>query len=300
MNEILNFFERYTESIGVSNTTKKNTLMIVRNLLRYDPFRKTKFEVSFKLNNSVISNRVRFLNMDGNAYSCKNQLFFIGRLEIYKRIMKGKINNSLLPNVIQALTEISKTPMDLYFGADIEDNNYLFAFWLIFGGVKKTGEVTFWHYDFDEIVKNALEIIKFKPPKFLRKNILNLGFDIDSKNVFYKLYYLLRDKTEYLSPFTNLMKKINRNLSDFKFFYFFSQMYDKEGVCIKNKLFIEFLEDIYPNSQKINELLRKVLEINHSRFESLKLFRIIKSINGRLSLISFEIDGTITFYIRPN
>jgi hypothetical protein len=300
MNEILNFFKRYTKSIGASNTTKKNSLMIAGALLRHDPFGKTKFEVSFKIKKHILPRRIRFLNMDGNAYSSKNKLFFLERLEIYKRIMNGKINNSLLPRVIQALTEISKTPMDLYFGADIENNNYLFAFWLIFGGVKKTGEVSFWNYDFDGIVKNALEKMRFKPPRFLRKDILNLGFDIDNNNVFYKLYYLLRDKTEYLSPFTNLMKKINRTLPDFKYFYFFSRMYDEQGRCCKQKLFTEFLEDIYPDTEKTNELLAKVLTLNNNHIELQRLLKIIKLIDGRISLMSFEADGTITFYIRPN
>lgn len=300
MDRILHFFENYTDAIGASKVTQRNTLAIIKNLVRGDPFEKTKFELSFKLKNDTISNRVRFLNIDGGIYSCKSQQFFLARLEIYKEIMKNKIDNSLLPDVIQALTSISKTPMDLYFGADIKDDVFLFAFWLIFGGVKRTGEVNFWPYNFNEIVNNALTKIKFKKSMFLINDILNFGLDIDNKDVFYKLYYLLRDKESSPASFGNLIKRINRILSDFRFFYFFSRMYNKEGKCIKKKLFIEFLEDIYPNSRKINELLGKVLEINHSRFELPKLFRIIKSINGRLSLISFEPYRVLTFYIRPD
>ena len=136
-------------------------------------------------------------------------------------------------------------------------------------------------------------------PKNLRKDILNLGFDVDNKNLFYKLYYLLRDKKEYLSPFANLMKRINRKLLDFKYFYFFSKMYDRRGYCCKDKLFIEFLEDIYSNSKKIDGLLTKVLAVNNNHFELQRLLKIIRLMDGRISLISFEPGGFLTFYIRP-
>jgi len=302
MDKILHFFKKYSKAIDASEITQKNTLSIVKKLIRYDPLDITTFEISFKIKRDNLLNQIRFLNMDGDAYSCKNPLFFLSRLRIYKKIIEGKVNNPLLTDIFKALSWVARTPMDLYFGADIKKDNYLFSFWLIFGGVKRTGEVSFWPYDFNEIVENILKIIKFKPPEFLKKEILNFGVDVDNKNLFYKLYYLIREKSNYayLVDFNKIIRKINRALSDFKYFYFFSQMYNKKGVCFKKKLFLEFLQDIHYESEKINELLTKILKINNSHFELKRLLKIIKLISGRVSLISFEIDGTITFYIRPN
>lgn len=284
----------------ISESVKGNAISLFDMLRRYDPLNKTKFEVSFKLINNTVPSQIRFLNMDGNVYSCKSRELFLLRLALYRKIIKNKINNPMMENIFKALENVSKTPMDLYFGVDIKDGYYLFSFWLIFGGVKRTGEVSFWPYKFDEIIDKVLFQIKFKKPRFLRKDILNLGFDVDSKNIFYKLYYLLKDKEENLFPFTNLMKRINRRLSDFKYFYFFSQMYDQKAECIKRKLFLEFLEDIYSDSKRTEEVLKKILEVSNNYFDLRKLFKIIKLINGRISLISFEIDGTLTFYIRPD
>jgi len=298
MKEVIKFFKGYSKSLDVSEITQKNTLRVIRKLLRYDPWNKTRFEVSFKIKKDKIPRLERFLTMDIGIHSSRSPISFLGRLEIYKSIMKGKINNPLLPNVIRALAGVSRTPMDLYFGADIENNNFLFAFWLIFGGVKRTGEISFCPYDFDEIVKEVLEKIKFEPPKLLRKDILNLGLDIDNKNVFYKLYYLLRKNAEYPASFDALIKRIDKTFVNFKYFYFFSQMHDAKGRCCKEKLFVEFLEDLYPASPKNTELLARVCEMNNNYFELERLEKVIRTIDGRISLLSFENDGQVTFYVR--
>ena len=223
---------------------------------------------------------------------------FLERLKLYQRLMAGKIHNPLLPDLMGALADISQTPMDLYFGADIDQWSFLFAFWLIFGGVKRSGEVSFWRYDFERIIKDTLGKIRFKGPGRIRKDILNLGFDIDDKDIFYKIYFLCREKVLPKSNFTALMKRINRNLAGFKYFYFISQMYDKDGDCVKEKLFTEFLEDIYPGSERSEQLLARVIRISGSGPGPARLPKVIASIGGRISLISFENDATLTFYIR--
>lgn len=301
MNQLIGFVKRYNEAVGISKLTQKNMLSIIRELIRYDPFGKTRFEVSFKLQDRRIYHDARFLNMDGNAYSCKSQLYFLARLEIYKEIMrKRKSPRSLFDDIIKALEYISKRPMDLYFGADITDDNYLFAFWLIFGGVKRNGKVSFWPYDFEKTISRILTYIKCSPPKIIKGDILNFGFDINNKNVFYKLYYLIKDKDSYFTPFANTMKKINKGLSGYKYFYFSSHMYNKEGKCVKDKIFIEFLEDLRGGNTHTDKVIEQILGINNSRIDSSKISRIIKFIDGRISLISFEVDGTVTFYIRPD
>ena len=74
MNQLVDFVKRYNEAVGASKLTQKNMLSIIRELIRYDPLGKTRFEVSFKLQDSRICHVARFLNMDGDVYSCKNQL----------------------------------------------------------------------------------------------------------------------------------------------------------------------------------------------------------------------------------
>lgn len=301
MNKIIKFFNGYTESLGVSAITQKNTLKIIRALHRYDPWNKTKFEVSFKVRNHTIAEIARFLSMDVGVYSCRSQLSFLARLEIYRNIIEGKLVNPRLPCLIQALAETSKTPMDLYFGADIENNRFLFAFWLIYGGIKRSGKVSFCPFNFNEIIEKVLGKIEFEPPlKSLKNTVINLGFDIDNKDIFYKFYYLLRKDSEYPASFDGLIKRIDKTFVGFSYFSFFSQMYNDKGRCCREKLFIEFLEDISPDSTKNIGLLAKACEMNNNYFELERLERVVKLINGRISLISFEDGGELTFYIRAD
>lgn len=299
MDKILQFVEKYNKGIGASRLTRQKTLSLARRLIREDPFGKLKFEVSFKISGNRILNQARLLNMDADSYSCKSPIFFLDRLEIYRSIMKSRIKNRYLPDITKAIACISKTPMNLYFGADIDGGNFIFAFWIIFGGIKRSGEASFWNYDFEEITGNTLEKAGFKPPLFLKNNILNLGFDIGKRDIFYKLYYLLDDRERDLPGFTGIIRKISGKLENFKYFSYFSKMYDKQGECRKEKLFVEFLEDIYPDDARAQGLLAKVLEIGNSSFSPCKLSEINKMTGARISLISFETNGTLTFYLRP-
>ncbi len=239
--------------------------------------------------------------MDADAYSCKNKFLFLKRLGLYTSLMNKKASNPFLPGLIDAFSEISDTPMDLYFGADIHNDSYIFAFWLIFGGVKRNGAASFWHYNFKGIVNKFLARVGLKKTTLLKNNILNFGIDIDERQIFYKLYYLLTEKSNEIKSllFSRLIKDIDKKFSNFRYFYFFSQMFDKNAQCVKNKLFVEFLEDITLRSCKINELTSKAGEICGDRLDERVLSHTIKSIGGRVSLISFENNGSATFYIRP-
>ncbi|MBM3243841.1 MAG: hypothetical protein FJZ12_03290 [Candidatus Omnitrophica bacterium] len=213
--------------------------------------------------------------------------------------MYKKINNPRSPEIFSALREVSKTPVDLYFGADINNRAYLFAFWLIFGGIKRNGEVSFWPYESKEIIKHILSKIGFKFPEFIDADILNFGLDINDRNIYYKLYYLYKKKEHGEFYYSGLISKLDKGLKNNDYFYFFSKMYDKEGRCKKIKLFIEFLSDINFFGTKFGKILKKVLEINKSRVKPNQLIEIFKLIKrGRISLIGFEPDKTITFYIR--
>lgn len=300
MDKLRKFIGKYAEGIGASKITRAKLMALAGRLIREDPLDRIKFEASFKVKGSRMTNYARLLNMDGNSYSCKSPLIFLERLQLYRAIMLDRTKNPFLEETIKALLSVVRTPMDLYFGADIDGSDFIFAFWIIFGGVKRTGEMNFWDYDFEQITRDALKAAGFKPPVFLKKNILNLGFDITAKNIFYKLYYLLSGPGSDLPQFKVTLTQIKGAFTRFKYFSYFSKMYDRRGDCVKEKLFIEFLEDIFPQNPKINELLEKVLKIGKSSFDPDRLFNVCKHAEARISLVSFQTDGTITFYLRPD
>ena len=298
--EITNFFKNYIKALNIPLKTAKNTITIVKALASEDEQQKTKWEVSLKLKKDKIIKTTRFLSMDGQAYSYKSEKLFLERLEIYNKIMDKKINKNFKDKIIACLLEFSKTPMDLYFGADIKNNAYLFSFWLIFGGVKSPTDISFWSYDFNKLIEKSLKTINFKKPKKIRKDILNFGFDVNNKNIFYKIYYLSRKKIILNNVFTNLMSQINKNLINYNYFYFFSELYNKNGNCLKKKAFIEFFDKLYVDRQDFPEFLEKILKIVKSNYKLSKLTKIFQATGGRISLISFELDNTITFYVRPD
>jgi len=105
--------------------------------------------------------------------------------------------------------------MDLYIGFDAKNDDVLFAFWLIFGGVKRTGRISFWPYDFGSILNNFFERAGFRKPGSVKKDILNLGVDIGKADSFYKIYYLCRERVIPNSDFTALMKNLNESFRGF-------------------------------------------------------------------------------------
>ncbi|HNX82420.1 MAG TPA: hypothetical protein PKL77_09785 [Candidatus Omnitrophota bacterium] len=298
MKEDRALFKNYSAALHISNLTFLNSSRIVQKLYSFDTSHETHFEFSFKLQQNRLIPSCRFLNMDSQVYSCKSQLYFLARLELCRKLMKNKAPADLVERSIRAFEFASRTPMNLYFGADVFNKAYLFAFWLIFGGVQKNGNVTFWNYDFKQIIMRMAYLLRCSfPIGILKRNVLNLGIDLGPKEIYYKLYYLCRGNSlddAVLREKMHALKSIVRQ----KHFYFFSEMFDAKGNRVKTKLFIEFLEDIVPWSANINQLLSAVLHVTGSMFDEKRLFRVISGIGGRISLMSFENDGTITFYIR--
>jgi hypothetical protein len=285
----------------ISRDVEYKSLNLLKILSFFDPYKLTTFEFSFKIKNKKMPREVRFLNMDPDGYSCKNKRLFLKRIELFEKILEKKCRNKDYKLVVNALKDISNTPLDIYFGADIKKDDYTFGFWLIFGGVKRDGKVNFWSYDFSKIVNSLLQDTGMKKSVELRKDILNFGFDITPDELYYKVYYLCREKIMQNSIFTELMKEINSKLNNFKYFYFWSEMYTKEGNKVKEKLFIEFLEDLWSREKKlISILLLNISKIKKIDINPHNLIKKISKIGGRISLISFEADGTLTFYMRLN
>ena len=118
---IEHYLNKILKQIRATEKTKENSTELLHILEHFDPNNLTKYEFSFKAKGSRISPELRFLNMDADAYSCKNSKIFLKRLQIFEKILERKCKNKNAKKVIAALEEVSKTPMDLYFGADIED-----------------------------------------------------------------------------------------------------------------------------------------------------------------------------------
>jgi len=281
------FLSNFVKNISDSNNTFENSMNLLNILLKFDPYNMTKFEFSFKIKNSKILKIVRFLNLDCNSYSCMNSKFYLKRLRLFDKIIQDKSNKINLDSnkkVISALKYVSNFPMDLYFGADIEDNNYLFSFWLVFGGVKKDKSVNFWPYNFVDIIKNILKLLEVKEPNIILDNkILNFGIDIIGGKIYYKLYYLCENYSILNSNFNTLANQIDENLTNFNYFYFLSKMYDEKGNLVKEKLFIEFLEDIYyHNENKIKKLLNSFSQVKFIKFDYNELFNFLINSKGKI------------------
>lgn len=295
------FFNNFIDAIGCSEGTKKNGLWLVNTLIKNDPENRTKFETSFKIKNGEISKEFRFLNFDASAYSSSSSTGFLKRLNLFHQIIKEKTGDKGIEKVFQALKEVAVTPVDLYFGADIKGNKYLFAFWLIFGGVQKDGRVEFCPYDTNKIIKKILKKIRGRVPK-LKSDILNFGLDVNDKDLFFKIYWLhnfSKDGILSNSTFASKIKKIRNSFRDYRYFTFISEKYNLEGRYQYKKLFTEFLDPISAQHEKLEDFLKTILKLANSNFDSQKLLKIIKSINGRIALVSFGVDDILTFYIRP-
>jgi hypothetical protein len=295
--EIIKFFKNYIKAINLSLKTEKNTLAIVQSIIQEDYQQKIKWEVSLKIKKNKIIKTARFLSMDGKSYSYKSEKLFLERLEIYNKIMNKKINNVSKDRAIACLLEFSKTTTGLDFGADIKDNNYLFSFWLIFGVDNRYTDISFLPYNFNKLVEKPFKIISFFKK---RRNIVHFGINVNNQNIFYEIYFLFKKETILNNIFTNLIREIKKNFTNYNCFYFFSELYDKNGKCLKKKIFIEFFDKIYTNKQDFPKILEKTLKIVQCEYKLLKLIKTFQIIGGRISLISFELDNTLTFYIRPD
>lgn len=297
VNKRIEFVNNYLNALPFSDTTKARALKFCNALVVLDPLKKVDFELSFKITKDKISRSARILYLDADTYACKSELLFLSRIDVYQKIIAKNGINFSLSQVIKSLRSVARTPMDLYFGADIKNNYHLFAFWLIFGGIKDN-LVRFWPYDIKLIIKNILSRLKLSLPAFLNDKVLNLGLDVDKNTIFYKLYYLYEPLYLKDADIINLKKQIGESTEMNDLFYFYSYMYDRLGNLIKKKLFIEFLKYIYPYSSNFKEFLKRIIMINRYKITLNEILSILNKIRGRISLISFENDKTLTFYLR--
>jgi hypothetical protein len=290
----------FLNKINASQKTQSNALNFLKILIEADPLRLTKFEISFKIQkNGEIKRELRLLMIDSMAYSYSSPSLYLWRLNLYRKIIKEKIKNPQQDKVFEALSSVAKTPLDLYFGSDIKNSNYLFAFWLILGGITPDGKINFSLFS-KKIIRNIFSKLEIHPPFPLNpRKILNLGFDIANENLFYKIYYLVSKREKI---FSSEIKRISQLFKeDLRYWFYVSEIYDlKTNQCQRRKLFLEFLDNLDTRAKKTKEILKKILTLSNPQSNLSRIYEIVNSLRGKLYIISFEKDGTLTFYIRLN
>lgn len=296
---------RFARKVGASEDTMRNLFWFYEQIVAGDILGKTEFELSFKVRDEFLhKGEMRLLNIDAEGYSYKDEVSFLKRLLFYKKIMWSRTLCEKKRQIFSALETVAKTPLDLYGGCDIFGNKFLFAFWLILGGVEQTGKISFIK-NADKVLKRLFDALEITPLYEVDAgDILNVGFDLEKKDAFYKIYYILNKKTE---RFINdrekgVTVKLGKLLGNsIKHWFFVSERY-KIGKASKNpgrrKIYLEFLQPVFTAEDKTYELMAKIFDIVGCPFEISQLKKYMSILDARIVIIAFEEDGTVTFYIR--
>lgn len=299
---VLKSINAFCQSLKLSKTTKSNLNSFVGDIFKIDSLGLTQFELSFKFNKNIKDDgKVRLLNLDSKAYSYRNSQEYLKRLNSYFNIFQKNNNNAQLGSLRDALKSVLDDPMDVYIGADIENKNYLFAVWLILGGALRNGKINL-KKNSVVIIEKIFKTLGFKPDFEINKNILNIGFDIDDTDLYYKIYYFL-NKDNY-HQMTDVERTIVRALiellrTEYKYWFFASERYKKGALGVKRKkLYLEFLDDLYLSKKETVELIEKILMVVGCEYDEAKLRSIFKGVDGRLVILAVEDEGIVTFYIR--
>jgi len=288
--------EHYLINLKCSKKTFNQSVALFNPLFQNDPFRVAEPELSICISNKKIHPVFRFLILDRTGYLSNSTKALLKRLIFYIDLIKTKIKNPKAIQVFRALHSITSTPMDIYFGADIENEKTVYGFWIILGGLSRYGQL-FYNPKRDKAVINAMNsVLPFKIPSYQRP-VLNLGFDISDDTIFYKIYYLYNPKKDNNHEEVLASLPLLEKLHDFNKWCFISEQFDEKNRFIKRKLFIEFLEPLLFNSQKTNTLLNIISEMYIDQNAS-DLKDVFKNVYGRLSIISVEKDNTIKIYFR--
>lgn len=295
---------RFADVFECTSATKKNVHGFLHELLRIDPLHKTQFELSFKVGNDILNRgEIRILNLDIDTYSHRSSELYMLRLEAYKKIM-ARCKNPKKEKIFQALELLKDAPLDLYAGADINNDEFFFAFWLILGGVKPNGDITYTTKSV-EIYQSLLKQLNMEGnSKLAPKDILNVGFDIGKEEIYQKIYYFLN---EYTKSFISkkeyaMVKYIDIKLADtYRHWFFVSERYIIDKPSKKperKKIYLEFLDYVDTKSEKTFAMLSEVFKIIGCSYDAFALKKYLGVLDARIVIIAFEESGTVTFYVR--
>ncbi len=309
MDKLYNLFKGYFKIIKASNLTRERTLSLVKLLCNYDPFHKTKFEVSFKLSKNKNYPCARFINLDVAGYARMSSELFVQRLDIYKEIIRRFAPLKTAEGIFKSLAMFSDIPLDIYFGADIQDKYILFNIWLRFGNMRKNGDIQIFA-DGYRVAKQLLKSIGFSVPAYiinqkLQPSVIHegelffIGLDLEKNDLFFKLDYVIKHRERVSGRFASIIKYIDNNLDNLRYVFASVFTFDRRGRCIKEKLCLEFQDNIYIRRECLKKIAPLFPSLIDYKPENLtKLFETANMPEGvRLSVISFELGGSTTFYL---
>lgn len=294
MDKIHKFLENYSNSIKASKLTRKNISSFAKYLEGVDFLKKNKYEFLVKTKGNEVLPVAGLVNIDSSGYSYKNSNFFIARLTIFRAII-AKLGSRLINNdLFLGLHEVSKTPMDMYFGTEVVDNDYTFSFCLIYGGCDKNGVVNYCPYDFSQITGNLLKKAHLVKPDKLRDKIFHLSLNANKNNLWYELYY---EQVPFRNAFRDEVEFINRKLKGYDYHFCSSEMFDNTGSCLGKKLFVYLPEGIKVKSNNLEEYLDKFNGFGGNKFDAGKLKRAFNKLEGEITLIGIDPENTLAFYV---
>jgi hypothetical protein len=262
-----------------------------------DFLKKTKYEFPVKIRGNEVLPVTSLINIDSNVYSCKSSNFFVARLEIFREIIANLDSRLINNDLFLGLRGISKTPMDIYFGAEVANNDYTFSFCLIFGGADKNGVVNYWPYNFSRIVDTLFKNIHFAKPDKLREKIFHLSLYVNKHDAWYELYY---EQVPFRNAFRDEVNFINRKLKGHDYHFCTSEVFNKAGSCIGKKLFVYLPEGIKVKSKNLEGYLDKFNGFGSNKFDAGKLKRAFNKLEGEVNLIAVEPENTLSFYVSSN
>lgn len=293
MDKISIFFRNYTKAVTASAATRQKTLSIIEALTESDPAGLTKYEVSFKVQGNRFLPITSFTNIDANAYAAKSSSLFLSRLRVYERIVAADIKSCLCQDLIAALEEIARTPMDLYFGAEIEKGEPTFVFWLIFGGAGRDGKVAYCPYNNSKIIRTLLRNMKYRVPAALKEKVFHMSIRVNKQGLSYQLFYEGNSERSL----SGKMKELNRRLSDHEHYFCFSEDYIKSGSCVEKSAFVYLPHGPFTQERGLKGFLEQLNGLGAAGAELSGLRAGLKLTRGQLTLLRWDGNDALTLYL---
>ncbi|MDE2038604.1 MAG: hypothetical protein KGO96_03700 [Elusimicrobia bacterium] len=281
----------------VPSSAARRSLEVMGGVSQLDPLGLTRYEMSVKFKAGRALPTGRFLNMDADGYSCRDGSLFLERLKGCCGIARAYGADTEALRL--AMGGLAETPVDLYFGSEIDARSSVFGFWLIWGGVDRKGRVRFCPHDYPAAAARCLAKLGCARPRRRPERMLNLGFDLLGDRLVYKCYYLVDAGTRPGPALRRLRGAVERRFGGFEHFLFFSEMREPGGAILKEKLFIEFREDVLCGDEAaLGRACAAIAAVLGREADASPMEGLLRSKRLRLSLVSFEPDGAVTAYLR--
>lgn len=262
--------------LKVPQSDQALSLKLLQAAIFFDPLGINVAEFSAQTKIGRATPAARFTLFDANGYSGRSPDLFLSRLKAFGGIVKTQNGTAEAARLIRVLEGFAQTPMDLHFGADVENGRVSFGFWLAFGAVDRTGRARFLFPDSRALIARGLRTLGFRAPR-IKDHVLLVGFDLAEDSVRIKLYYVWGGSAQPSEALRKEAWKTDKVLAAAPAAYYFYEQWDPQGRKSNEKLFAQFKRP-------------------WSFAEGSDLGRILQ---GSIRTLSFGIDGSCTAYYRP-